>query len=65
VDAYIKAFYIPFEELGRWAQTHAAEYGRRRLLVLVEAMADAYGLKRSAKGALLERIASQLSEFEA
>jgi hypothetical protein len=63
VDTYIKAFYIPWEELGRWAQTHIAEYGKGRILVLVEAMADAYGVRRGARAALVEHINTQLSEF--
>jgi hypothetical protein len=61
VDNYIKAFYIPWEELSRWAQTHLAEYGKSRILVLVECMADAYGVKR--RVALFDSISSQLTEF--
>jgi len=63
VDKYIKAFYIPWEELSRWAQTHLAEYGKARILVLVEAMADAYGVKRGQRTALLDSIRAQLTEF--
>ncbi|KAF8057730.1 CPK24 [Scenedesmus sp. PABB004] len=63
VDAYIKAFYIPWDDLGRWAQVHLAEYGRPKLAALVEAMADAYGVKRGHKAALLERLSAQLAEF--
>jgi hypothetical protein len=63
VDNYIKAFYIPWEELSRWAQTHLAEYGKNRILVLVECMADAYGVKRGQRVALFDSISSQLTEF--
>lgn len=63
VDTYIKAFYIPWEELSRWAQTHLAEYGKSRVLVLVECMADAYGVKRGQRSALIDSIRTQLTEF--
>jgi hypothetical protein len=63
VDSYIKAFYIPWEELSRWAQTHLAEYGKGRVLVLVECMADAYGVKRGQRSALIDSIRTQLTEF--
>lgn len=63
VDAYIKAFYIPWEELGRWAQTHLAEYGKARILVLVECMADAYGIRRGQRAAMVDYIRTQLNEF--
>jgi hypothetical protein len=64
VDAYIKAFYLPFgEELSRWAQLHLAEYGKGRVLVLVECMADAYGVKRGQRAALIDSIKSTLTEF--
>lgn len=59
VDAYIKAFYVAWEELGRWAQTHVGAYGARRVAALVEVAADAYGVRRGAKAALL----AQLAEF--
>jgi hypothetical protein len=62
-DNYIKAFYIPWEELGRWAQIHLAEYGKHRVLVLVEAMAEAYGIKRQQKAALIEKLNAELAEF--
>lgn len=64
VDAYIKAFYLPFgEELSRWSQLHLAEYGKARMLVLVECMADAYGVKRGQRAALIDSIKSHLTEF--
>jgi hypothetical protein len=62
-DNYIKAFYIPWEELGRWAQIHLAEYGKHRVLVLVEAMAEAYGIKRQQKAALIDKLNAELAEF--
>lgn len=37
VDAYIKAFYVPWDELPRWAQAHAGEYGRARVVGLIGA----------------------------
>lgn len=63
VDNYIKAFYIPWEELSRWSQTHLAEYGKTRILVLVECMAEAYGIKRGQRSALIDSIRAQLTEF--
>ncbi|KAI8472247.1 MAG: hypothetical protein J3K34DRAFT_519870 [Monoraphidium minutum] len=63
VDGYIKAFYMPWEELPRWSQLHLAEYGKAKILALIEAMADAYGVKRSARAALLERLNAELDEF--
>lgn len=63
VDTYIKAFYLPWEELPRWAQVHVAEVGRARVVSLAEAMAEAYGIRRSAKVTLLERLQTALAEF--
>lgn len=63
MDNYIKAFYIPWSELGRWAQIHVAEYGKGKILVLVEVMAEAYGVKRSDKSAMLDKLNTELAEF--
>ncbi|KIY98822.1 hypothetical protein MNEG_9136 [Monoraphidium neglectum] len=63
LDAYIKAFYMPWEELPRWSQVHLAEYGKAKILALIETMAEAYGVKRAAKTALLERLNAELDEF--
>lgn len=63
VDTYIKAFYIPWEEVSRWAQTHLAEYGKARIVVLVECMADAYSIKRGQRAALMDSIRTHLAEF--
>ena len=32
-----KAFYMPWEELPRWAQLHVAEYGKAKILALAGA----------------------------
>lgn len=45
------------------AQVHLAEYGKARLLVLIEAMAEAYSIKRGAKAALLDKLNAELAEF--
>ena len=63
VDSYIKAFYLPWEELGRWAQIHVAEYGKEKILMLIEVMAETYGVKRGIKNALLEKLNADLAEF--
>ncbi|GLC36679.1 hypothetical protein PLESTB_000129400 [Pleodorina starrii] len=56
VDAYIKAFYLPWEELPRWCQTHVAEYGKQRLFTLVEVSAEFNKVKRGQKNEVLELI---------
>ena len=63
VDAYIKAFYLPWgPELRRWAQTHP-EYTRPQLLALVSCIADANNLKRKDRGALLAQIEADLGDM--
>lgn len=62
VDAYIKAFYLPWgPELRRWAQTHP-EYTRPQLLALVTCIAEANTLKRKDRAALLQQIEADLGE---
>jgi len=34
VDAYIKAYYLPWEDLPKWVELNHAEYGRGRILAL-------------------------------
>lgn len=63
VDNYVKAFYIPWDDLGRWSQVHVAEYGKAKIMVLVECMAEAHGIKRTVKAALIEKLNAELAEF--
>ncbi|GIL58297.1 hypothetical protein Vafri_13375 [Volvox africanus] len=58
VDAYIKAFYLPWDELPRWCQTHVADYGKQRLFTLVEVSAEFNKIKRHQKNEVLEMIES-------
>lgn len=63
VDTYIKAFYLPWEELAHWAQQHVGEVGKVKVLLLVECIADAYRIKRSQKEALVSKLHVDLAEF--
>ncbi|KAG2485571.1 hypothetical protein HYH03_015735 [Edaphochlamys debaryana] len=56
VDAYIKAFYLPWEELPRWCQAHVAEYGKQRLFTLIEVAAEFNKVKRGQKNDALEMV---------
>ncbi|EFJ46296.1 hypothetical protein VOLCADRAFT_93432 [Volvox carteri f. nagariensis] len=56
VDAYIKAFYLPWEELPHWCRTHVAQYGKQRLFTLVEVSAEFNKVKRHQKNEVLEMI---------
>ncbi|KAK9809306.1 hypothetical protein WJX73_003160 [Symbiochloris irregularis] len=62
VDAYIKAFYLPWgPELRHWCQTHP-EYTRPQLLALVSCIADSNNLKRKDRAALLAQIEADLAD---
>lgn len=63
IDNYVKAFYIPWDDLARWSQIHVAEYGRAKIMALIEAMAEAHGIKRAAKAALVDKLNIELAEF--
>ncbi|PNW77589.1 hypothetical protein CHLRE_10g443350v5 [Chlamydomonas reinhardtii] len=56
VDAYIKAFYLPWDDLPKWCQTHISEYGKQRLFTLVEVAAEFNKVKRGQKNDVLEAI---------
>ncbi|KAG2448902.1 hypothetical protein HYH02_006250 [Chlamydomonas schloesseri] len=56
VDTYIKAFYLPWDELPKWCQAHIAEYGKQRLFTLVEVAAEFNKVKRGQKNDVLEAI---------
>ncbi|KAG2432824.1 hypothetical protein HXX76_008558 [Chlamydomonas incerta] len=56
VDTYIKAFYLPWDELPKWCQAHISEYGKQRLFTLVEVTAEFNKVKRGQKNDLLEVI---------
>ncbi|KXZ47615.1 hypothetical protein GPECTOR_34g774 [Gonium pectorale] len=58
VDAYVKAFYLPWDELPRWCQAHLGEYGKQRLYTLVEVAAEFHKVKRGQKNDVLEMIDS-------
>mmetsp|Transcript_36959 Transcript_36959/g.104306 ORF Transcript_36959/g.104306 Transcript_36959/m.104306 type:complete len:1134 (-) Transcript_36959:234-3635(-) len=57
VDNYIKAFYVPGEELVHWALTHP-EYTRTQLVNLVTCIAENSKMKRKALKDLLAQIES-------
>uniref|UniRef100_A0A061RSJ3 Coiled-coil domain-containing protein 132-like isoform x1 n=2 Tax=Tetraselmis sp. GSL018 TaxID=582737 RepID=A0A061RSJ3_9CHLO len=57
VDNYIKAFYVPEQELVHWAHTHP-EYTRTQLVNLVTCIADNNKMKRKALKDLLVQIES-------
>jgi len=40
VDAYIKAFYLPWEDLPKWVEVNHAEYGRTRIMTLFNLIVD-------------------------
>ena len=62
VDAYIKAFYLPWgPELQHWCQSHP-EYTRPQLLALVACIADSNALKRKDRAALLTQIEADLAD---
>lgn len=63
VDAYVKAFYIPWDELAHWSQTHLPEYGKYKILALIECIAEAYKIKRQQKKELLAAIDADLAEY--
>ncbi len=49
----------------RWSQLHLAEYGKYRVLALVELIAEAYKIKKSARNELLAHIEAFSREFAA
>ena len=55
----MQAFYIPVEELARWAQIHP-EYRPDQVLALTACIAESSGLKRKDKQALLARMEADL-----
>lgn len=59
----LQAFYLPWEELSTWAQRHMGEFGAPRIVALVECMAEAYGIKRGQRNALIEQIEAHAREF--
>ncbi len=60
-----QAFYLPWgEELARWALTHP-EYTRDQVMMLVVCIAEANGLKRKERNALLGQIEAELSDLRA
>lgn len=40
-----------------------AEYGKEKIQTLVEVIAEAYGIKRAVKNALMEKLVADLAEF--
>ena len=62
-DGYIKAFYLPWEELTKWCQVHLAEYRKYRVIALVELVSEAYGVKKAQKVQLLEQIEAFALEY--
>lgn len=63
MDDYVKAFYIPWDDLARWSQVHLAEYGKAKILMLIETMAEAYGIRKAVKSALIDKLNRELAEF--
>ena len=60
-----QAFYLPWgEELRRWALTHP-EYTRDQHMMLVVCIAEANGLKRKERNALLAQLEAELSDMRA
>ena len=55
VSEYIRAFYLPMEDVLGWAARHP-EYKVSQVVALVKSAADAQGWKRSDRKALIERI---------
>ena len=61
----VQAFYLPWgEELRRWALTHP-EYTRDQIMMLVVCIAEAHGLKRKERNALLAQMEAELSDMRA
>ncbi|CAD7701080.1 unnamed protein product [Ostreobium quekettii] len=71
VDTYIKAFYLPWEDLPKWAATHQAEYGRTKILALVNLIAERLvtvehrQLKRGDIRAMTQQVEAQIDQFMA
>lgn len=63
VRNYIKAFYTPWAELAHWGQIHLPEYGKGKVLVLVENVAELYKIKKQQKRDLLAKIDPELAEY--
>jgi syndetin len=63
VLAHLQAFYLPWEELPHWAQIHMPEYGKDKVLVLIECIADTFKIKRQQKRDLLAQIDAEMAEF--
>ena len=60
VDAYIKAYYLPWgPELRHWVATHP-EYTRSQLNSLLHCIAEANGLKRRERQSMLAEIDQDL-----
>ena len=54
-----QAFYIPLDELPRWAQTHP-EYSPAAVLALTGCIAESSGMKRRDKAALMAAVEGEL-----
>jgi hypothetical protein len=47
----------------RWCQLHLAEYGKHRVLALMELIAEAYKIKRSMRNDLIAHVETFSQEF--
>ena len=63
-DDYIKAFYLPWEELTRWCQVHLQEYSKYRIIDLVELVSETFKIKRHQKEELIHQIEAFSKEFQ-
>lgn len=60
VDAYVKAFYLPWgDQLRHWLLTHP-EYTAAQRTQLVSCIADAQGLRRKERAAFLAQLEAEL-----
>ena len=57
-ETFVKAFYIPANELEYWCQTHA-EYSTAQRAALVNQIAGAFGWTSAAKSELLAKLGSK------
>ena len=63
VDAYIKAFFTPYDGLLHWAQVHP-EYNKGQIIRLVTLMGNSLGWKKKELKDLQLEIEQHLSEIE-
>ena len=63
VDGYIKAFYLPWEDMHHWAHLHVAELGKPKVMLLLESMAEAHSIKKQDKLDLFTKLERELHDI--